>query len=367
MRVDYDRGARQLSTSNGDRLVASIPLKTRANWDLYSYTLQPVAGLRTGATGDSPALGVITCSQDGTVACFDPETLIPRRTFLGHSSRVWAASVSQGQDLGKRLITAGSDGLIKIWSLEDFKPTYNVAALTDDDDRVTYVYPNTPSSSEIAIGDKIESIGGQVPSDWILSEAARTPAQTPTSVVVARNGRRLTVEVMLTDMGDVARPLVTGWVSEDGGQWIVWTEDGYFDSSAGATERVGWLQVPADERSARFVTAGQLRESRRRPEIIAAALNSGRAPASSANSIVAQPTATQPQPARTPSASTAVVQPASPQSPPARAAQPPAADAAFVPPPVPPPVHILTPATQTPREQIDVWAVVIVPQDLRAE
>ena len=74
-------------------------------------------------------LGVFVGSESGELTWFDPKTMRPVRSFVGHMNRVYGAIASKGKKAGKYLISSGGDGLINLWSLENVQPHHNVARL----------------------------------------------------------------------------------------------------------------------------------------------------------------------------------------------------------------------------------------------
>lgn len=267
-RLSYDYKANLLQLFEDDRLQASIDFSSSTNWKLFGYGFHPVHGLDAG-------YGVIVCSEDGGVLCLDPKTLRPKRTFIGHKSRVWSAAVSRDSMNGKRLITTGSDGIIHVWSLEHFKPTYNLAALVDENLTITYLYPGTSTAERLAVGDRIVSIDGRTPIEWLDSEQAAKASDDPVIVVVERNMRRYRVPVVLSEMGDLARPIVSAVLSEDGGEWAIWTRSGYFDCSPQASRLIGWVESREGDQPAPFIDGGQLRTLMHRPDVVNLTLTLG--------------------------------------------------------------------------------------------
>lgn len=260
-RLYYEFAEHRLSILENDQRAATIDLSSKANWQLFGYGFHPVHALESG-------YGVIVCSEDGGVMCLDPKTLRPRRAFVGHTSRVWNASVSRGTMEGKRLITSGTDGIIHVWNLEHFTPTYNVAALVDDDLRVTHLYPGTSTEERLAIGDRIETIDGLTPIEWLDGERSKKAPEGPVPVIITRQGQRYSVPIELSEMGDLARPIVSAVISEDGGEWVLWTASGFYDCSPQASRLIGWVESGDGDRAARFIEGGQLRTLKHRPDVV---------------------------------------------------------------------------------------------------
>ncbi|MFO0819475.1 MAG: caspase family protein [Pirellulales bacterium] len=333
----------RLSLLENNQSLASVDLSSKAGWQLFGYGFHPVKALDQG-------YGVIVCSEDGGVMCLDPKTLRPRRSFVGHKSRVWNASVSRGAMEGKRLITSGTDGIIHVWNLERFTPTYNVAALVDDDLTVTHLYPGTSTAERLAIGDRIETIDGLSPIEWLDSEKAKRTPDGPVPIVITRQGESYKVSVELSEMGDLARPLVSAVISEDGKDWVVWTASGFYDCSPQASRWVGWVESGDGDRAARFIDGGQLRELKLRPDVVNLTLTLGDD----------QLALRQADANRNPNA---------PPPPAVAAVVPLAAQSVVV--PSPPKVRMLQPpegsVTSTAEETIEVRAVVTAPAGTRPE
>ena len=60
--------------------------------------------------------------------------------------------------------------------------------------------------------------------------------------------------------------------SPDTGEWVMWTPQGYFTSSKGGEALIGWQVNEGFDKSARFVTAQQLRDRFRRPHLVERAI-----------------------------------------------------------------------------------------------
>ncbi len=65
------------------------------------------------------------------------------------------------------------------------------------------------------------------------------------------------------------------FVHADGARWIVWTPSGYYDTSVGGENLVGWHLNRAFNQSADFFSAGRFRDKLYRPDVIQKLLASG--------------------------------------------------------------------------------------------
>ena len=67
-------------------------------------------------------------------------------------------------------------------------------------------------------------------------------------------------------------PLLSLFVTKDGGQWVLWTPSGWYDSSAGGDSLIGWQVNNGKNRLADFFPASQFRERYYRPDVVAQVL-----------------------------------------------------------------------------------------------
>ena len=66
--------------------------------------------------------------------------------------------------------------------------------------------------------------------------------------------------------------IVSLFHSPENGEWVMWTPQGYFTSSKGGEQLIGWQINEGFDKSARFVTAQQIRDRFRRPNLIERAI-----------------------------------------------------------------------------------------------
>lgn len=102
-----------------------------------------------------------------------------------------------------------------------------------------------------------------------------------------RWSQRLPTEVRGVTVADDGRLVISAqsdgtlrwWRARDGvlllslymaldGRWVLWTEQGHFDASAGADSLIGWHLNRADGRGADFHSVGRFRERFHRPDVI---------------------------------------------------------------------------------------------------
>ncbi len=104
--------------------------------------------------------------------------------------------------------------------------------------------------------------------------SVRTPSEV-TAVHASADGRLV--------VGTVLDGTVRWWRASDGmlllslftsldGRWVLWTEQGYFDTSIGGDSLVGWQLERRDGRGVDFFSVGRFRERYQRPDVIDAVL-----------------------------------------------------------------------------------------------
>jgi WD40 repeat protein len=261
---------RRLEVKVDNVLKSRIHFPARNQWRPLSYGL-----LR----GDSLGLrdAVVTSMADGTIECFEPDRLMGRRTFLGHTDQVWSWDQARDQEF---LLSGSSDGTMRLWKLQPPEAWGNLAAYIDQHGKVIHVIPRTPTSNAgIALGDLIQQIDGQSLSD--LGQQFAAGAKWPfrpgqrVSVSLMRGTTTYQREVQLSNMGDVAQPLLSIFVSNDGREWIIWTPEGYFDASSGGAQLAGWHVNRGSDHAADFYPLDDFSEQFYRPDVIDMLLQTG--------------------------------------------------------------------------------------------
>lgn len=219
---------------------------------------------------------VVIGYQNGDVVAFDPKNMLQKRTFLGHSDRVWA--IAESPD-GRFIATASGDNTIRIWPLSPSRRLGNIAAFVNQDGSIYHVVPQTPTAERLRVGDRLETIDGTPLSKLAEQFSARgdwpfKPGQV-VSVGIARQGRRQVIAVPLSDIGDVVEPLLSFKISPDQSQWIAWTPQGYYDSSLQGDQLIGWQINEGRDKAARYCSADQFRSKLYRPDIVAKIWDTG--------------------------------------------------------------------------------------------
>lgn len=238
-----------------------------------SSRLQPLCHsfLRGRPLGFADA--VILGTEEGTLVALDPQTLLSRRAFLGHTDRVWCASQPADDTL---LVSSGGDGTVRFWRLDPPKDWGNLAVLADEDGKVHHVFPGTPTADEIRKDDLLLDMNGKSISalqqqfsatgDWKYRSGDTVNVQ------IQRGKSTLTRQVTLSRTGDVTRPLLSLFVTADAKDWILWTPEGYYDASPNGHRLVGWHVNRGVDNAADYFPVEQFREKYHRPEVIDAVL-----------------------------------------------------------------------------------------------
>lgn len=263
--ISRDRnGVATLSIARGAQGESQLPFGGSSRQLPLAFTF--LTGEAIGQPG-----AVAVAGESGGVTLYEPSQFRSRQALIGHSDRVWC--LAQSAD-GRLLASGSGDGTVRFWKLAPPRPWGNLAAYADDDDRLFHVVPGTPTEAAgIRAGDRIQTIEYRSPSE-LLEELLRTgkwpfrPAE-KVEVVLQRGENVYTEQVALSDMGDIAEPLLSLYVTPDGSDWVAWTPEGYYDASLNGDRYIGWHVNRGEGRSADFYRAEQFRNQFYRPDVIA--------------------------------------------------------------------------------------------------
>ena len=267
-RLDYSR--RALRVFSGDSVRSQIQFPRDEPWRPFSYTM-----LRGNTVG---ARNWVTVGMgDGSIELFEPESLMSRRSFLGHNDRVW--SLDQSAD-SQYLLSGSGDGTIRLWKLEPPRSWGGVAVYNNQHGQVFHVIPGTPTSAAgIRDGDRIERIDfrtlGEIGQRFALDDQWEWKPGDEVTVEFTRGTRRYERKIELSRMGDVAKPLLSLLVTEDGRDWVIWTSQGYYDASPGGGQYVGWHVNRGPGEAADFYPLEHFAERFYRPDVIDKVLTTG--------------------------------------------------------------------------------------------
>ena len=141
---------------------AAYRLSSGRNPSVFSLLRGPTLGIQKPALlGDS----------EGVLAVWDSSSDRLRRAFLGHDSMVTAISAAPH---GGLLASASTDRTIRIWSLQDYRPT-GMFDFEFENASVIRVKPATSSArAGVQVGDRIISLDGLTIRENVRPHVART-------------------------------------------------------------------------------------------------------------------------------------------------------------------------------------------------
>ena len=251
-------GAVNLVSSSGGRQVAKYRLPAGTNPMCYT--------LLERHPFDIPN-PVIYGDDRGVLACWNGDTDILHRVFVGHGNFVTSVGVSPD---GKLLASSSTDGQVCVWSLLGREPVGHLD-FERQSDVVIRVKPGTSSERRgVRKGDRIIQMDGRSVTEIeeLLVQGGydyKVGQQVP--VVMERDGQRYEFQMTLTDGPDLVKPLLNLFITEER-EWIVWTQQGYYDCSPGADRFIGWHRNRGPTKSAEFHTVQQFRKQLYRPDVI---------------------------------------------------------------------------------------------------
>lgn len=167
------------------------------------------------------------------------------RSFKGNNGTTWSVAVTNDN---KFLVAVGDDQSIKIWNLEDKGEYetpweyYSEASWRNyfKENNLESIAQKKGKSAWFELIDKVRQLGGKNPDE------------------------------MLSDMDNLictVNPLLNLFVSSDN-EWVVWTNEGYYNASAGGEKFIGWQVNGSGENLADFYPASAFRNQFFKPEVI---------------------------------------------------------------------------------------------------
>lgn len=279
-RTEVTRQAQRELSWQHDAASDTASISCTRNGQLESrYTLparvRPMCYSFLQSSGPGFADPIVVGRSDNVLTCTDPLTMLPRREFAGHQGAV--TSVSESPD-GRFLATGCTDGIIRLYSLAQFRdypfPDFDAYA----DGIVNYVVPGGFSErAGIRTGDQFLGMDGRntaaLMALYVTGPWPYRVGQT-VSVDMGRNGQRYRTNVAIVAGGDFAEPLLSLFMTA-GGDWVMWTPQGYYDASLGGDRLIGWHVNQARAEAAKFYLVEQFRTQFYRPDIIDRVLETG--------------------------------------------------------------------------------------------
>lgn len=230
---------------------------------------------------------VIFGDDRGVLACWDSDTDRLHRAFIGHGSMI--TSVGASPD-GKWLVSSSTDGELCLFPLTGRRPTGH-PDFRRQSEVVIEVKPGTSShQAGVQVGDRIISLDGKSITELetllLLGRYDYRPGQ-QVPVVMERGGRRFDYQMTLADGYDFVEPLLHLFITA-AGEWILWTQQGYYDCSPGADRFIGWHKNRGPDKSAEFHAVQQFRKQLYRPDVIDQVIALGNVPEAIARANAAQ-------------------------------------------------------------------------------
>jgi WD40 repeat protein len=177
--------------------------------------------------------------------------------FVGHEGDVWGATLSVD---GQRLISCGSDGMIKIWDLSS-------VGIPNKDAEVKSIWDNVVDKNarktffqlfEIL---KVDELGKQ-PSAEAWKIIIQKLHDYDYSILANYFEKELHLQLV-----NYVYPIVSIFITADG-EWIIWNNEGYFMSSKKGAKYVGYHLNQGKNKEAKYYPFEQFDIKYNRPDII---------------------------------------------------------------------------------------------------
>lgn len=255
---DAEEAAYRVNLKQNGQTISNYRISSARNPTVYTLVGAPRLGV------ERP---VVFGDNDGLLALWDSSSDQLRRAFVGHDALVSGVSFSKN---GKLMVSSSSDRTIRIWSLENYRPT-GIFDFKYENTSVIKVVPGSSSEQAgVRVGDEIISMDGLTVTEIYNQMLQKKFAYRPGDVVemkMKRDGREYSYKMTMATGYDFEEPTLNFFVGDDG-QWIIWSPLGYYDASPGADRLIGWHVNRGPDKSARFYEVQQFREQLYRPDVI---------------------------------------------------------------------------------------------------
>jgi WD40 repeat protein/uncharacterized caspase-like protein len=197
-----------------------------------------------GWTGDGH---IISGGSNGHLSAYNKQGQ-KTASFIGHTGEVWGIAID-----GDTLVSGSDDQTIKLWDIRELKnlkpPSIDYEKLKQTAEDWAKQQPDQKWTTE--------SVKNHLDSEGRSSSYMKAPEIKPI------------VSIFIPDrdiQGQVPDRDIQGQVGED--EWVVWSEEGFYNASTKGDQYVGWHVNKGPENSADYYSARQFRRYLYRPDII---------------------------------------------------------------------------------------------------
>lgn len=217
--------------------------------------------------------GLIVSGSDFNFTLHDGATGRLLKNFVGHNAAVTAVCVDPER---RFLASASVDQTVRLWNLEDLGTApegadlgiYYSSTAVGPGVTVNRILPGSSlSESRPAEGSVLLSLGGVSIKDADhLRRLLRESAPGGRVELQFSGGQRRTVR--LAAPAPTVRPLLSIFATRTNNQWVCWANRGFYKSSPGADELIGWQLLERDWFTPQTLLAAQLRDVFYRPGVM---------------------------------------------------------------------------------------------------
>ena len=250
-----------------DRFARVIDRLSNRETGRYTFTLghRPTAAAFPAGGTLGLRIPAAVGTRTGQIVLFDgsENARLPRREFVGHFGEITSLDVSGD---GTALLSASTDGTIRLWPLTDAERPGSLPFRTEHD---------LVADPEPGLGffenDRILRVDGRTwetyGRDLLYGDVEHRPGDR-VRVEIERGDRTLTLTAKMVPGYDVVEPLLTFLPTRRAGEWIVHTPDGYYNAVPGADRLIGYHLNRGETTAAEFHPVQEFRDSNRKPDLI---------------------------------------------------------------------------------------------------
>jgi len=219
--------------------------------------------------------------------------------LVGHTGEIWSIALD-----GDRLVSGSDDQTIRIWNLKELQEKAFVGSEFFTPSWLVFIQESYPKIDIHREGDiaklynlMLRDYGEREAGKLLKANALRKPDKLgqawydfiaknyPHLNIYQEGGMKQLYKNLLRDYGqDEANKMFMGeyttlypqlsiFVAQDG-EWIVWSQSGYYASSINGDQYIGWHINQGREKEARFLSVDKIK-GMKRPDVITAILKYG--------------------------------------------------------------------------------------------